>query len=44
MFYNLWNKGFIFFLGVLAVEDAVRFVLESDTAETVLDITIISTV
>jgi len=32
---HLWNKHFVFFLGVLLIEDAVALLLETDTPETV---------
>jgi hypothetical protein len=35
MFYDTRNQLFIFFFGILFVEDAVRFVSEADTAEEV---------
>ena len=33
MFYDLWNEYFIFFFGILLIEDAVLFVAEADTSE-----------
>jgi len=35
MFYYPWNKLFVFFFGVLFIEDAIGLVLESDTTKTV---------
>lgn len=36
MFYNFWNQRFVFFLGVLFVEDTIFLIVQTGTAETIL--------
>ncbi|MFA5793410.1 MAG: hypothetical protein WC897_06160 [Candidatus Gracilibacteria bacterium] len=36
MFDDLWEQGFVFFLGVLFVEDAILFVAQTNAAKDVL--------